>query len=167
MQKKCTFGAKSTPQDSFWGAFLVLLGEFLLGEEARFFLGERDAALGHGLEVGRTGGEVGLPVFRVIVQAVLGGGAVGADIGLLAEGLPLFAEELADVVRQHVLRVAATATILLFSHVTPPFHLRKRFYSFCVLSLRRAFFQPLVQSLFSSTASAEQPAPSLATIRVS
>lgn len=55
-----TFGAKSTPQDAFWGAFLVLRREFLLGEEALSFLGEGDVALGHGLEVGGAGRECGL-----------------------------------------------------------------------------------------------------------
>ena len=60
MHKKCAFGAKSTPQDAFWGAFWVLLREFLVSEEALLFLGEGDAAFGHGLEVGRAGRECGL-----------------------------------------------------------------------------------------------------------
>ena len=106
-----TFGAKSTPQDAFWGAFLVLLRELLLGEEALSFLGEGDAALGHGLEVGRAGRECGTELLRVVVEADLGVGAVGVDVGLLAEGLALAAEETADVVRQDVLGVAAGGAV--------------------------------------------------------
>ena len=51
---------KAPRKTRFGVLFWVLLREFLLGEEALSFLGEGDAAFGHGLEVGRTGGECGL-----------------------------------------------------------------------------------------------------------
>ena len=103
--------SRDQPRSGSAGLIFNELCEFLLGEEALSFLGEGDVALGHGLEVGGASRECGTELLRVVVETDFGVGAVGVDVGILAEGLALAAEETADVVRQDVLGVAAGGAV--------------------------------------------------------